>query len=306
MQVIIRRNKGKIKPRGDEAMQYRTDLALEEKEQRGSCRGVKSEEKITGDVTVSKITVETEEGSRSLGKPKGCYVTIEFPALTDNSFIPDERYEAVSAQLGGLLPAEGTVLVCGLGNRRITPDALGPKTASQIAATRHIADELRRSAGFDALRSCAVISPGVLGQTGIEVVDLLRSLCRQINPSAVIVIDAMASRRLSRLGCTVQISDAGISPGAGVGNNRPSISFAELGIPVISVGVPTVVEASTLAYDLTDGRVEENIISPRGETMIVTPREVDLLIDRSSRLLALSINHALHPTLDPVELLSIV
>lgn len=287
-------------------MQYRTDLALEEREQRGECRGVKSEENISGDVTVNRITVENEEGERSLGKPKGCYVTIELPPLTDNAFMPDERYEAISGELGRLLPEKGTVLVVGLGNRRITPDALGPRTASQVAATRHIAEELSRTAGFDALRSCAVISPGVLGQTGIEVVDLLRSLCAQIKPAAVIVIDAMASRRLERLGCTVQISDAGISPGAGVGNNRPSISRAELGIPVVSVGVPTVVEATTLAADLTGGKSQKNAVSPRGETMIVTPREIDLLIDRSSRLLALSINHALHPDIDPVELLSIV
>ncbi len=287
-------------------MQYRTDLALEEREQRGECRGVSSEERINGDVSVTRITVENDEGARNLGKPVGCYVTVEMPPLTDSAFLPDERYEEISEELMRLLPEEGTVLVVGLGNRGITPDALGPKTAAQVAATRHIADELRRTAGFDALRSCAVIAPGVLGQTGIEVVDLLRSLCNQVRPAAVIVIDAMASRKLARLGCTVQISDAGISPGAGVGNNRPSISRGELGVPVISVGVPTVVEALTLAADLTGGRECETAVSPRGERMIVTPREIDLLIDRSSRLLALSVNHALHPDIDPVELLSIV
>lgn len=287
-------------------MQYRTDLALEEQEQRGECTGVRNEQESLGDVTVSRITVENQLGADKLGKPVGCYVTVELPPLTDNAFIPDERYETVSGELGRLLPDEGMVLVVGLGNRRITPDALGPRTASQIAATRHIADELERSAGFHALRSCAVISPGVLGQTGIEVIDLLHSLCEQIKPEAVIVIDAMASRRLKRLGCTVQISDAGISPGAGVGNDRPAISRRELGIPVVSVGVPTVVEASTLAYDLTGGKNAMGTVSPRGAAMIVTPREVDLLIDRASRLLALSINHALHPQLDPVELLSIV
>ncbi len=287
-------------------MDYRTDLALEEHEQRGECYGVKNEERTLDDVTVSRITVENERGARSLGKPIGCYVTVEMPPLTDNAFTPDERYEAISAELGALLPDEGTVLAVGLGNSRITPDALGPRTASQIAATRHITDELYRTAGFNYLRPCAVIAPGVLGQTGIEVIDLLRSLCAEIKPAAVIVIDAMASRRLSRLGCTVQISDAGISPGAGVGNNRPSISKNELGIPVISVGVPTVVEASTLAADLTGGNTAQSEVSPRGAGMIVTPREIDLLIDRSSRLLALSINHALHPEIDPIELLSLV
>jgi len=285
-------------------MQYRTDLALEEKEHRGSCEGVTSEEYKNGDVVVSRITVENDIGAKNLGKPQGCYITVQFPALTDSAFMPDERYEAVSAELAGLLPDDGMVLVVGLGNSSITPDALGPRTASQVVATRHIADELRRTAGFDALRPCAVLAPGVLGQTGIEVADLIESLCRQTAPSAVIVVDAMASRRLERLGCTVQISDAGISPGAGVGNNRPPISHEQLGVPVIGIGVPTVVDASTLVSDLTGDSSAER--SPHEKAMIVTPREVDLLIERASRLLALSINHALHPTLDPTELLSLV
>ena len=287
-------------------MEFRTDLALEQRELRGECGGVRSEERKNGDVTVSKITVETAEGACSLGKPVGSYITIEMPPLTDSAFAPDERYEVISSELAALLPEEGTVLAVGLGNSRITPDALGPRTASQIAATRHIAGELRRCAGFDELRSCAVITPGVLGQTGIEVLDLLRALCRSIKPSAVIVIDAMASRSPARLGCTVQISDAGISPGAGVGNDRPEISRDELGIPVVAVGVPTVVEAATLAADLTGDSSAASRVSPRGAGMIVTPREIDLLIDRSSRLLALSINHALHPKIDPTELLSLV
>lgn len=287
-------------------MELRTDLALEMREIRGECKGVKNEEYSDKNVTVSRITVENEEGARLLGKPMGCYVTVEFSPLTDSAFIPDERYEAVSEQLASMLPPSGTVLVAGLGNRNITPDALGPRTAAQVAATRHIVGELQRTAGFDALRSCAVTSTGVLGQTGIEAVELLKALCSEIKPSAVIVIDAMASRRLSRLGCTVQISDAGISPGAGVGNNRPSISREELGASVISVGVPTVVDAATLAHDLTGERGAKNYVSPRGEGMIVTPREIDLLVDRASRLLALSINSALHPEIDPVELLSLV
>ena len=285
--------------------EFRTDLALEQHELRGECFGVKSEVSVRGDVTVSRITVENDAGARSLGKPVGRYVTVEMPALTDRAFAPDERYEAISAELSALLPKNGSVLAVGLGNSRITPDALGPRTAAQIAATRHVAGELERSAGFSALRSCAVIAPGVLGQTGIEVIDLLRALCRSIRPAAVIVIDAMASRRLARLGCTVQISDAGISPGAGVGNDRPAISRDVLGIPVVSVGVPTVVDAATLAADVI-GAANEGDVPPGGAGMIVTPREIDLLTDRASRLLALSINHALHPDIDPIELLSLV
>ena len=136
-------------------MEYRTDLALEERELRGECSGVRSEEHRIKDVTVSRITVETESGARSLGKPVGSYITVEMPPLTDSTFTPDERYETVSSELAALLPEDGTVLAVGLGNSRITPDALGPRTASQIAATRHITEELHRSAGFDSLRSCA-------------------------------------------------------------------------------------------------------------------------------------------------------
>ncbi|MBE6753765.1 MAG: GPR endopeptidase, partial [Ruminococcaceae bacterium] len=169
-----------------------------------------------------------------------------------------------------------------------------------------ITGELRRSAGMEGLRPAAVIAPGVLGQTGIEVLELLTALCGRLRPAAVVVVDAMASRRLSRLGCTVQISDAGISPGAGVGNNRPAINQKRLGVPVLSLGVPTVVEAATLARDLAgEDDAAERAVSPRGERMIVTPREIDLLIDRASRLLALSLNHALQPDFDPVELLSL-
>ncbi|MBQ4312760.1 MAG: GPR endopeptidase [Clostridia bacterium] len=280
-------------------MSLRTDLALELREENPRCEGVSYETEQIDDITVSAITVEDERGARALGKPLGSYITIELPTLTDHSFLPDERYQIISDRIAALLPEEGLILTVGLGNASITPDALGPRAASQVIATRHIVEELHRSAGFDALRAAATIAPGVLGQTGIEVLELLRSLCKAISPAAVIIIDAMASRRLARLGCTVQISDAGISPGAGVGNNRPSISRRELGVPVISIGVPTVVEASTLAHDLTGGAISH------GAGMIVTPREVDLLIERAARLLALSINSALHPQIDPLELLAL-
>ena len=287
-------------------MELRTDLAVEARESCGSSEGIESVEERHGDVTVSRITVLDERGEKAIGKPRGSYVTVEVPPMTDRAFAVDERYEAVSEELARLLPDKGLVLVVGLGNSSITPDALGPRTASQVLATRHIADELRRTANFDALRPAAVIAPGVLGQTGLEVVELLKSLCASLKPAAVIAVDAMASRRLARLGCTVQISDAGISPGAGVGNDRPAIDRAALGIPVLSIGVPTVVEATTLAYDLGADSGEIEKTSPRGAGMIVTPREIDLLISRASRLIALSVNHALHPTLDPVELLAAI
>ena len=295
-------------------MQYRTDLAMEAREIYSPAEGVEYSEEQQGDVTVTRLEVQTDSGAEAMGKPKGKYITVQMPPLTDSAFMPDKRFEAVSGEILAMLPdegkkLEGLVLVVGLGNRAITPDALGPRVAQQVLATRHISDELRRSAGFDGLRPTAVLAPGVLGQTGIEVCELIRTLCDDLKPDAVIVIDAMASRKLSRLGCTVQISDAGISPGAGVGNNRPKINSEALGVPVIAVGIPTVVEAETLANDLVSQSNNEEIsekVSPRGAAMIVTPREIDLLIDRASRLLALSINAALHPTIDPLDLLAAV
>ena len=287
-------------------MQLRTDLAMEARELYDPGEGVTSSEEERGDgVTVSRVEVTSELGAKALGKPIGKYITVQLPPLTDSAFVPDERFDTVTAEIAAMLPAEGLVLVVGLGNRGITPDALGPRVAQQVLATRHITEELRRSANFTGLRAVAVMTPGVLGQTGIEVCELLRTLCDKLKPAAVIVIDAMASRRLSRLGCTVQISNAGISPGAGVGNNRPAINREELGVPVISIGVPTVVEAETLVHDLSPGAKEEDFAS-RGSAMIVTPREIDLLIERAARLLALSINSALHPDIDPVELLAVV
>lgn len=280
-------------------MQLRTDLALEVRELHPDCPGVECTERSDGDVTIAAMTVRPQAVGE-MGRDAGRYVTVTLPPLTDHAFLPEERYGCLSDQLSPMLPGSGTVLVVGLGNTEITPDALGPRAAAMIPATRHIMAELERSTGGAALRSCAVIAPGVLGQTGVEAVELIRSVCRAIKPSAVVAIDALASRSLERLGCTVQISDAGIHPGSGVGNCRPAITRDELGVPVIAVGVPTVVDASTLAADLIG---TERPVQPGGRSMIVTPREIDLLINRAARLIALAINAALHPTVDPTQLL---
>lgn len=281
-------------------MEPRTDLALELREQHPECKGVVCSEKTCGDVTVTSMTVETEQAERELGRPRGRYVTVALPSLSDHAFIPEERYEYISAPLAEMLPREGTVLVAGLGNEDITPDALGPRAVSMIPATRHIMGELERSMGRGGMRSCAVMAPGVLGQTGVEAVEMIRSVCRAVKPAAVIVIDALASRSLDRLGSTVQLCDTGIHPGSGVGNSRPAISAGELGVPVIAAGIPTVVDGATLARDLCAVTPP-----PRSRSMIVTPREVDLLVRRSAQLLALAVNHALHPAFDPAELTSL-
>ncbi len=247
-----------------------------------------------------------------MGKEAGRYVTVSLPPLTDNIRDTDERLPLIAEEIRRLLPVNGLVLVAGLGNSQITPDALGPQCALGVLATRHITGEVARSTGLDRLRSVAVLATGVTGQTGIETGELVLSVVKRIKPTAVIVIDALASRRLERLGCTLQISDTGISPGAGVGNHRTRLSQETLGVPVIALGVPTVVDAVTLVSDLVcpeDDRQQQSLrdkVSPRGRAMVVTPREVDLLVQRAAKLLSLSINLALHSGISTSDLLSLL
>lgn len=280
-------------------MQLRTDLALEarefvdEKEE-----GVVVKEEEPDGIKISEIKILNQKAAKKMNKPIGTYITAELAPLTDNLRDGDSKAEYIGKLIEPLLPKEGTILIAGIGNETITPDALGPKSADNILATRHITGELKRSLGLSGLRSVAVLAPGVLGQTGIETGELIKSVVESIKPSAVIAIDALASRSLSRLGCTIQISDAGISPGSGVGNHRLSLNKETMGIPVIGIGVPTVVDAQTLALELIPeaklSYQQKSLVSPRGEQMIVTPREIDLLIERASRLVGMSLNCALH------------
>ena len=277
-------------------MQLRTDLALEQREMHTDLpEGVTCTEQTERDMTVTRIGILNDVGAKALGKPVGNYITIEVPPFSDH---PEQeaQVQAVARELAALLPKAGSVLIAGLGNRGITPDALGPKAAARILPTRKIGAEIARVAGIKEIRSVSVITPGVLGQTGVEAADLIAGVADKISPAAVIVIDALASRYVKRLGATVQLSDAGIEPGAGVGNARQEISRQTMGVPVIAMGVPTVVDAATLVADLTGGRGE--LAEPCGRQMIVTPREIDLLIDRAAGLLAAAINRALHPALD--------
>ncbi len=260
------------------------------------------EEWVRDGVTLFRLHADAAVAKR-LGKPTGVYLTATLPPLTDDEHALERYARVIGAELRSLLPPEGTVLVVGLGNEAITPDALGPRTAARVLATRHIPDELARSVGLEGLRSCAVITPDVLGNTGIESGETVAGVCRTVKPSAVIAVDALAARNLSRLGCTVQLCDSGIAPGSGVGNNRRALCRDTLGVPVIGLGVPTVVDARTVAFDLTGAESDE--VEPRGCAMMVTPREIDLLIDRAARLLAMTVHAALQPAYSPSELLSI-
>lgn len=287
-------------------MDFRTDLALEKREMLGKKEpeGVRSSTFKKGDVSFTKIKILNGEGSKALGKPVGTYITAEIPQLMKNPITDEDMIEAIAEQLRSLLPERGTVLVVGLGNTDITPDAVGPKSVSTVLATRHISRELSEEIGLGELRSVAGFVPGVLGRTGLEAAESVRGLVSAVEPSAIIAIDALAARKLSRLGTTVQISDIGIIPGSGVGNARKEITEDSVGVPVISVGIPTVVDVCTLVNDLTDskGKIAEN----RGQDMIITPREIDIVIERASELIGMSINKALQPDISVEEMLMLV
>lgn len=286
-------------------MERRTDLAIEARELAGNdVVGVEFTKRNENGLEISRLVVKNHEASLKLKKEQGTYISIDLPPLTDNFSATDSRIEIIGKEIRRLIPVNGLVLVCGLGNIEITPDALGPKCVSRVLATRHITGEIARSTGLDKLRPVAVLSTGVTGQTGIETFEYIESIVKKVRPTAVIVIDALASRRLNRLGCTLQISNTGISPGAGVQNHRKKITRDTVGVPVIALGVPTVVDAVTLVLDLLnvdDAKTTEelkNVLSPRNSQMVVTPKEIDLLIDRASRLMSLSINYALHNDVD--------
>ena len=285
-------------------MNFRSDLALElqESQQQGALSGVCVREEAVGNISINHITISSQDAASQLGKPEGEYVTITVPPFSDDIAAAHEEVRAMGKEIARLVNNnDGLVLVVGLGNQEITPDALGPKVAQGILATRHISGEVARAAGLEHLRPVAALAPGVLGQTGVETGEIIAALVDDIKPSCVIVVDALASRSLDRLGCTVQIADSGIAPGSGVANTRKELSKATLGVPVVSIGVPTVVDGTTLASDLLRGRdeVDDDTLrerfEPRGAAMMVTPREVDLLISRAAKVLSLAINHALQP-----------
>ena len=222
-------------------------------------------------------------------------MTVELPAVSGPVEPADDVTHLLARELAALLPGEGPVLVVGLGNRQITPDALGPETARQILATRHIPAQLAAETGLTGLRPVAALAPGVLGQTGIETGEIVRSIVRDLRPAAVIAVDALAAQSLSRLGVTIQLSNSGISPGAGVLNARQELSAQTLGVPVLSAGIPTVVDGATLVEDLAGG--DPAALPPEAHGMMVTPRDIDALIARGAKHLSLAINAALQPQL---------
>ena len=285
----------------------RTDLALERHAQlaNGVPEGIVFTEEPGDGYVLTKIEVLTDAAAEVLGKPKGAYYTVSLEAFPDSASLTDGRLAAVTQTLTSLLPPSGGVLVAGLGNTAVTPDALGPKCAGMVLATRHIDRETQKRLSLPHLREVSVLAPGVTGQTGLEAAEIIAGMCEKVKPGCVIAVDALAAAGTERLVKTVQISSSGIEPGSGVGNARRALNAANLGVPVISVGVPTVVDALSLARDVFDAQTEAH---PAGELaqMMVTPRDIDTVVDSAARLLALAINCALQKNLSSEELLGLM
>lgn len=281
-------------------MNCRTDIALERQEMLAESeqKGIKVKRWEKEKAKVIEIEVLNDFGAKNINKPIGKYITVEVPEFSHESELLDGRLTALTESIKNLIPSNAEkMLVVGLGNENITPDALGPLCARQIFSTRHIKGEIIKDLGIKNMKSVASVSTGVLGQTGIESAEYIKGIVDLINPDVVIVVDALASRRLARLGKTVQLTDTGITPGSGVGNYRKSIDEATLGIPVISMGVPTVVDGNTIVNDLIGNENSNHNID--ADNMMVTPREIDTIITRAARLLSLSINCALQPDMKP-------
>ena len=291
-------------------MNFRTDLAIERQEYREkeTLDGVLSRTETVEGIKVTTIEIINEQGERLIGKPAGKYITLETDKLYKSSEAFSSASQVLCSELRRLLPERGTVLVAGLGNEDITPDALGPKSLDLLLATRHISGEFAESLGLGELRSVAGIVPGVLGKTGIETVEIIGGVVKRISPSCVIVIDALASRNTERLGTTVQLCDTGVAPGSGVGNRRKGINSETLGVPVIAVGVPTVVDALTMAADVFEkaGVDLPDMDFSEHRQMMVTPKEIDSLIDKAAHLIAMGINTALQENLTAAEIAEIV
>lgn len=284
-------------------MNFRTDIALERRGLLGAedINGVESETRNYENAKVNEIKVVSKDGERAIGKPIGRYITVEVPSFSYDSQLLDGRLSALINELRNVLPKDGCVMVAGLGNDEITADALGPMCSSMIFATRHISDELKKDMGLTSLRSVCAVTPGVLGKTGIETSEIIKGLAEKVKPSAVIAVDALAAMKLSRLASTVQISTTGISPGSGVGNRRAEISEKTVGVPVISIGIPTVISIKSIADEISGAESDDGF-----RDMIVCPREADMVSQRGAKLISLAINCALQTDIEPEEMLALM
>lgn len=273
-------------------MNFRSDLAVEQITTERLPSGIHVTKRGEA-FEITEIVIDDDRHRQSLGKGRGKYITLESGSLSRFSDYYEDMALELADEIRPLVP-DGEIFVAGLGNRDITPDAIGVQTAEKVLATRHLQDELdsEEEEFLTSLRRVSTFAGGVMGQTGIETAELVKAVCGEINPSAVIVVDALSCSDISRLGTTIQISDSGISPGSGVSNARKELSQANLGVPVIAVGVPTVVDMHTIVRSLAGVEIDEDL-----PNMMVTPRDIDRLTERASQLIAFGINLALQPSL---------
>ena len=289
----------------------RTDLALEARQlcaQSAELPGVSSRESVREGFAVTTVQVLDEEGARILGKPVGRYVTLELDGLLRRETDAFPRaVHALAAELEALLPPEpkAPALVVGLGNRAITPDLLGPLTLEHTLVTRHLVAGAPEH--FGAFRPVSAIAPGVLSTTGMESAEAAAAVAAAVRPDCVLVVDALASRSLSRVCRTVQLSDTGITPGSGVGNHRMALTRESLGVPVLSIGVPTVVDGATLALDILAQAGREELdpeaLGGQGADVFVTPREIDTQTADLAKVIGYGLSLALNPQLTVDDLM---
>lgn len=313
----------------------RTDLAMESRELYGEnnsdMSGIESENQEKDGIEITRVRITSPEGETKMAKPMGNYITIEARGIKDRD---PEFYESVSQTLSRelkeivALNKNSTILVVGLGNWNITPDSLGPKVVDRVMVTRHIL-ELIPDQVDERVRAVCAMAPGVLGVTGIETGEVIRGIIEKIKPDVVIAIDALASRKTQRIGTTIQIADTGINPGSGIGNKRMGLNEETLGVKTIAIGVPMVVYAHTIGrdslgiiinefknqadpgtefYKILDDMDEDQldimvrqVLSENMGQLVVTPKEVDMLIDDVSRIVADGLNLALHEDLSLEE-----
>lgn len=311
----------------------RTDLAVENREiykeaYKEDSKGVDIEKEENDNYTVTRIKVLNEEGSKNLQKAIGTYITIDVPALNkSDEDLKDEISQLVAKEikaLGKNKPNSKTLII-GLGNWNITPDSLGPRVVERVLVTRQYFVNYNKEID-ETVANVAALSPGVMGITGIETVEIVKGVVEKVKPDLVIAVDALASRKMERISTTIQISDTGISPGAGVGNNRMELTEKTLGVPVIAIGIPTVVDAATIVNDTLDLIIEslkkeaevgtefykllsdisseekytliKEVLNPYMKNVVVTPTDIDTVIDDLSIIVANGLNMALHPGID--------
>lgn len=269
-------------------MNIRTDLAMEAheltlREEAGEIDGVIVKKETYENIELTHVEITNENGANKLGKAMGTYVTIEAPYMKYSIDDYENVIKLISETLEQMasIDKEALTLVVGVGNREITPDALGPEVISNLLVTRHAMDFFDK----DTVSGVCALAPGVLGTTGIETTDIIKGVTEKIKPELIIAVDALAAADLKRVATTIQIADTGIQPGAGIGNNRKGINEETLGVKVIAIGVPTVIDAATISkIDIPEA------MSP----LMVTTNDIDLVIERMAKAVANGINMALH------------